>query len=330
MGNRIIWIDVLKGILILFVIIGHGIVNIIGNDAANNDFWWCIIYSFHMPAFMAVSGFLTYRLNWGGQINVWSSVFRRFQQLLVPFLIWSGVFFAVRGNIESYTSCILMPNTTFWFLWALFFISVLFVLFQYVSKRFKVNIDYVLAASCVAFASVLVVLKDIHYLGIQYVLYYFIFYVMGYYIHKWNISSEKVVVMILLFAIWFLLASFWRPNALPVFIHLTGGAATMLRFVYKFAVAAVAVFFLFSVTPRALNGTSVINQVLVWLGKYSLGIYVIHLTFIKLATNLVTRFIDGESVQIWALSFLLLLFSAAIIRLLNMNQWPARFLLGKF
>ena len=136
MTVRYTWADSLKGVLIVLVIIAHCIAQIIGNDAANNNYWWCLIYSFHMPAFMAVSGYLTYRPNVAGQIKVWSSVSRRFQQLLIPFLVWSGVYFAIRGSIASYANCILMPNTTFWFLWALFFISVLFVLFQDFSYRF--------------------------------------------------------------------------------------------------------------------------------------------------------------------------------------------------
>lgn len=329
-NQRLIWLDSLKGVLITLVVIAHAIANVIGNDAANINFWWCLIYSFHMPAFMAVSGYLTYRPIVAGQIKVWSSVSRRFQQLLVPFLVWSGVYFAIRGSITSYFSCILMPNTTFWFLWALFYISVLFVLIQYFSNRFKINIDYILVATCAAFAAILVALKDIHCLGIQYILYYFLFYVMGYFIHKWNVSSGKVAVMILLCAIWFLLASFWRPNALPDFIPLTGSAATMLRFIYKFLVAAVAVVFLFSFSPIVLNGDNKFNRVLVWLGKYSLGIYVIHLTFIKLISNLVTHFVVGENAQIWVLSILLLLLSAALIWLLNKNKWTARVLLGKF
>lgn len=330
MTIRYTWADSLKGVLIILVIIAHCIAQIIGNDAANDDYWWCLIYSFHMPAFMAVSGYLTYRSNVAGNINVLSSVSRRFQQLLVPFLVWSGVYFAVRGNIASYISCILMPNTTFWFLWALFFISVLFVLFQYFSYGIKANIEYILAAVCVFFASVLVVHKDIHYLGIQYVLYYFIFYVMGYFIHKWNVRTETVGVMILLFAIWFLLASCWRPNVLPDFVPLTGGAATMLRFVYKFVVATVAVVFLFSFAPIALNGDNMFNHILVWLGKYSLGIYVIHLTFIKLISNLVSRFVVGDNLQILVLSVSLLIFTVYLIWLLNKNKWSARVLLGKF
>lgn len=87
MNNRLIWADSIKGWLILLVIIGHCIASIIGNDAANLDYWWCLIYSFHMPAFIAISGYLNYRgENQINPIRVDVIIKRRFQQLIVPFL----------------------------------------------------------------------------------------------------------------------------------------------------------------------------------------------------------------------------------------------------
>ena len=328
MESRVVWLDSLKGVLIILVILGHSIAQIIGNDAANNNYLWCLIYSFHMPAFISVSGYLAYDHMGGGKLNVLFSVIRRFQQLLLPFFIWSLAFLAIRDKIALYVNCIFMPNTTFWFLWALFFISALFIIVQYFSQKCKVNNDHVLVATCVVFAGVLVLLKDIHFLGIQYILYYFIFYVLGYFIHKWNLRSNKVNVR-LLFVIWLFLASFWRPNALPDFSPLTGSVATMLCFVHKFVVAAVAVVTLFLFAPRVLNNDHIINRVLAWLGKFSLGIYVIHLTFIDIAMSVVARFINGEIARVWLLCFLLLLFSVALIRILNINKWTARLLLGK-
>ena len=57
---RLNWADSLKGFLILLVILGHSIQYTLGNSCYSNHLW-NIIYSFHMPAFMAISGFLAYR-----------------------------------------------------------------------------------------------------------------------------------------------------------------------------------------------------------------------------------------------------------------------------
>lgn len=65
-GNvRKVWIDSLKGILILLVVLGHSIQNTLGEECYGN-YWWNLIYSFHMPAFMAISGYLQCRFKPSG------------------------------------------------------------------------------------------------------------------------------------------------------------------------------------------------------------------------------------------------------------------------
>ena len=59
--ERLIWLDSLKGLLILIVVIGHAIQYCLLEGACENNYWWNLIYSFHMPAFMAASGFVNYR-----------------------------------------------------------------------------------------------------------------------------------------------------------------------------------------------------------------------------------------------------------------------------
>lgn len=59
-AKRLIWADSLKGVLIILVVLGHAIQETLKDGCFDNHLWNCI-YSFHMPAFMAVSGFLSYR-----------------------------------------------------------------------------------------------------------------------------------------------------------------------------------------------------------------------------------------------------------------------------
>ena len=62
-GKRLVWADALKGILIIIVVLGHSIqATMIKMDMSyTHDYLWNLIYSFHMPAFMAISGFVSYR-----------------------------------------------------------------------------------------------------------------------------------------------------------------------------------------------------------------------------------------------------------------------------
>ena len=70
---RLIWVDSLKGWLMLLVILGHAIQSALSKDCYDNHLW-NLIYSFHMPAFMAVSGWLAYRANSKPQLDTWGSL----------------------------------------------------------------------------------------------------------------------------------------------------------------------------------------------------------------------------------------------------------------
>lgn len=80
--KRLIWIDSLKGWLMILVVLGHAIQSSLG-DACFQNHLWNLIYSFHMPAFMAISGWFAFS-NTSKNINVGSLCKRRFNQLMVP------------------------------------------------------------------------------------------------------------------------------------------------------------------------------------------------------------------------------------------------------
>lgn len=63
MGKRIEWVDVVKGLLILTVILGHAIQEAlkVRGIGFEENLLRNTIYSFHMPAFMAMSGYLVCR-----------------------------------------------------------------------------------------------------------------------------------------------------------------------------------------------------------------------------------------------------------------------------
>lgn len=60
MQQRQVWADALKGGLMVLVVLGHAIQGVMP-ETCFTDHLWNLIYSFHMPAFMAVSGYFAYR-----------------------------------------------------------------------------------------------------------------------------------------------------------------------------------------------------------------------------------------------------------------------------
>lgn len=63
--QRLVWADSLKGILILLVVLGHAIQGVY-TDNVETDRLWNVIYSFHMPAFFAISGYFVRPVFLGG------------------------------------------------------------------------------------------------------------------------------------------------------------------------------------------------------------------------------------------------------------------------
>lgn len=81
-SNRLMWADALRGFLILLVILGHSL----QHGDFENRIIWNVVYSFHMAAFMVVSGYVGYKKEYA-----FSSLYRKAEQLLLPFVTWTIV-----------------------------------------------------------------------------------------------------------------------------------------------------------------------------------------------------------------------------------------------
>lgn len=321
------WADSLKGLLMVFVVLGHAIQFSIGEECENNHLW-NYIYSFHMPTFMAVSGYLAFRR---GVNNRFSIIYKRTNQLLVPFLLWSLIKWATfqRCDMNMLCNIILYPDEYFWFLWVLFFIVVFFNLGAWIAEKLKVKQEVVIVGLALCFV-VLMVAADIRILGFQFFSYYFMFYVVGYYMHKYDrliISSTWVLAILAI--MWVVMASFWKMHELPIFLTGIPLPQTLMQYGYRFVTALVAVYTLLSVCPKLLDGTDKWNKTLAKYGQISLGIYVVHLLLIPYIVTDVRSF-SNDIVTVSALSFIIaLIISWLAVCLLGNYKITARWLLGK-
>lgn len=95
-ANRDAYIDAWKGIAILLVVIGHSI-----SGLTNLEFLFNFIYSFHMPLLFFWSGYLEEK-GYVKYRNAKSWMFqKRTATLLVPYLIWTVLYFFLRNGIEN-------------------------------------------------------------------------------------------------------------------------------------------------------------------------------------------------------------------------------------
>ena len=138
MKKRIIYIDILRALAIILVIIGH-----IPYPGLNPDVkkW---VYSFHIPLFFFVSGmsmtFTNYKTN-----NIKNNLEKRFQHIYLPYLIWAillslpnitllSVPKIIYGTHKSIAS---VSNSSLWFLPVLFLSTILIDLILFILTKKK-------------------------------------------------------------------------------------------------------------------------------------------------------------------------------------------------
>lgn len=134
--NRNSELDMMRGVLILLVVLGHIIQSII--PEANATYIVKFIYAFHMPFFMYISGYLA-RLSFD---NKSLSLRVKAKTLLVPFFSWALIGYIVGSNNDGVLQYILklVKNVEYglWFLWILF---LLYFTIIFLRKDFKGNIS---------------------------------------------------------------------------------------------------------------------------------------------------------------------------------------------
>ncbi len=134
-NERIVYIDALKGFVILLVVMGHTITKLYSQSfehmlwdyPTSTMFWWYVIYSFHMPLFMFISGFLFCRTDGYQWKSALITVWKRAYTLLLPFVVWALI-----------TRYVFHSPWELWFLRSLFTFVLLTLLWE-IPRRYITN-----------------------------------------------------------------------------------------------------------------------------------------------------------------------------------------------
>lgn len=186
MSNRFNYLDNLKGFLIICVVLGHAI------QFSNQDFdnvpLFRFIYSFHMPLFMWVSGYVNYRKE--TKLNVLK---RRAVQLALPFFVWVTFHSVVVMDLHYWVDVFYNPTISVWFIWDLFLIICFTTSINYWCEK---NQKSSLLAIFIAFVVIQIVIKALHteILDISHALDMGLFYIVGYYMKKYDVFNKLVSV----------------------------------------------------------------------------------------------------------------------------------------
>lgn len=327
--NRLLHVDALKGILILLVILGHSIQYVIGESCFDNKIWNCI-YSFHMPCFMAISGyFAPMAIQKADQL--YNFIWRRFQQLMLPMLLWQAVYIILPPPSKNVTLLSFIDCGNFWFLWALFFISLIYAVVVYLSGKLHVS-AIVLHIGVSVLLIGLMLLKNYHQHGIQYIAYYYPFFVMGCYLNrKLDIRNIDKKWFWFAFLLWFVGAIFWRMHEAPRF--LTGFklvSSSILTYGYRYIVGFVAIFAFYGLSALYMSKEHSWTSLFARVGGLSLGIYTIHILLLKMLRPYLVNTVNVPNTLSVVLLFIVLtVVSLVLVYCISHNKIASRCLLGK-
>lgn len=122
------YIDVVKGIAMSLVVMGHVLSGCKSEEMLtwNEMNVWSFIYSFHMPLFMFVSGFVCFNPHKNYSLK---SVLKRCISYLIPFFFIAFILGSLRGDIRI--------NQLWYFRTLVIFIVVLYICMNIVRKIIK-------------------------------------------------------------------------------------------------------------------------------------------------------------------------------------------------
>lgn len=118
------WLDVVKGIAIILVVMGH-VGSTYGGDSASHSFnvFHKLIYSFHMPLFMFVSGYL---FTSSMKKNYRATALSKLATYGIPYVFFSITYWAMKtlgsafvNNAVSFKDLFKIPLSFMWYLYAL-------------------------------------------------------------------------------------------------------------------------------------------------------------------------------------------------------------------
>lgn len=147
--KRVEWVDIFKGILILFVIFGHSAQGIQSNKEIVELFGYheielikYMIYSFHMPAFFVATGLFYNHLEQKiSKIYIKNKIIK----IAYPYFVWSfftALFMQIAGGntnsglgIKDFFYSPIKPFSQYWYLYVYLFIILTYLVFILIFKK---------------------------------------------------------------------------------------------------------------------------------------------------------------------------------------------------
>lgn len=279
-GERIAYIDELKGLAIILVVLGH----IVDGEEAFRSLYQ-FIYSFHMPLFMFLAGCTTFISYQRSEMSNIKFIWKRFANIMIPYFAWAFLYPIIfcrpieMIDWQNIICKVFITNRMFWFLPVLFGLSIMLVCYHQLSacldrKRCdsKRNDNFVTflhsVFACIIVATILTMLMFVtgYQLFRDMVGFFIPFFVAVFYMeYEWvrDLASQRYTVIAALLVYVLLIGKFDFDN---ISIE-----TSLLRMILGmcFTVVLLQVFI-------KMSFHSVIKEQLAFLGKNTLLTYILH------------------------------------------------------
>jgi fucose 4-O-acetylase-like acetyltransferase len=276
MKERHQYIDQLKGVAIFLVVFGHSIQNNTLESGNQSLFVW--LYSFHMPLFMFISGYIAFKTTHINNVADYGVfIKKRSISLLIPYFAWPllvyNFFFKKKEHIDFITQVwnVITKWNSLWYLWFLFFLMLCYSVFHLLSKKAnKKNNILIDAVIAFAIAGVLLLMRPLGFLvSTSSFLLYFLFLFAGAFASKYSIIS-KLMLNQVMFSV-----------CLIVFIVLSGrydyNDMGSLNKLLKIVIAFSAISTIYYIVRKIQWNAAVDKWVQLW-GRKTIVIYTTHFT----------------------------------------------------
>ena len=306
-------IDALKGVAIILVVLGHSVQ--INNPNFDNNLLFRVIYSFHMPMFMFLSGFIVH----GQSGHTFPTYVKKNAiRLLIPFFIWYFVSYIIVRFHHDVSLAVYFfdlaksPGRGLWFLWILFLNSTLLFgalkLARYKKKQHRENY-FVLVAILLSLTA------SADFLALADVKQYFPYYAAGFFVCKYLdvLKAKRKIIYAVAIITFPVLVLGWKRNAFPTFYPVLLSSlnnediARLVVSLYKYAVSFGGIALCSFILERIRQ--SWLYSFLSWLGMWTLDIYACHSYFLFEFSNAIWWYFSAAVVSLFfslALSVLLL------------------------
>jgi len=302
--SRDYYFDNAKFLLIFFVVFGHFIQSFT-NDSNSIYSLYKVIYTFHMPAFILISGFFAKGIYEEGYVQ------KYLKKLILPYIIFQviySIFYFYLYGKSSFSVDPLSPHWSLWFLISLFFWNMLLLGFSKLKPIYGLSIA-VLLGLAIGFVD-----WTSSYLSLTRTFVFFPLFLLGYYMNKKHFEWVRtkpfkigaIAVFVICFAGFYYFPNInyqWLLGSKPYDVLASSSFEAVLARIGFYLLSFLMIFSFFACVPQK-------KYFFTRFGKNTLYVYLLHGFFVRIfrSTDLQEVFATPKSYfLIVLLAFLLTL-----------------------